>query len=288
MWLTLILLIVHCNAVHPLGSGSFVAVQSTTKYARPSSLFHGGDISIPTGRSSNATVKVYVSTRIGSKYLDKKMVLTLQRHENVLDLKNEISKKFSGKPPVELQTLYCGTRKLQDTDTISNISPLNIIPIQLDMMSGTSSYERPMHTGDMIEAYCAASAQQAYLANKMAEIVSGVDQRDTENNDPLTSIPDSVKYAKLLSSFNASIHASLAERIAAAKRADSDAEAPPGDAMRSIFSYNTEGMGSVEEWIAVKPRDAAIAKLFDLNAVQAKRLLFYSGVCVVCLLSLAA
>ena len=227
----------------------------------------------------NDMVKVYISTRFGSNFLDKSMTMSLQRAETVGELKNQISKRFAGKPPVGLQKLFHGGRLLHDEEKLGDISQLAVLPIQLDMMTGTSSYERPMHTVEMVEAYTAACAQQAYLSTSIAHLLSP--RGEAPVSDMAENVPEHAKYSEMITALNSSIYDSFGDSIAAAVAADSDAEAPSPDTLRTSMRHNSEGFHSVEEWVNARPRDAAIARLLDLNIASARKLLIRSAMCVV-------
>jgi hypothetical protein len=100
----------------------------------------GGD-PVPVSSSGEldltGTAPVLVSTSFGSMFLDKKKKLVLGKNETVADLKAQLSSKFPGSPPVALQHLYFGSRRLEDSVLIGNISSLSPLPLALDMMSGT-------------------------------------------------------------------------------------------------------------------------------------------------------
>lgn len=222
-------------------------------------------------------MRLYIATRIGSKFLDKKIILSLDRSSTIAQVKNEIAKKFSGKPPVELQKLYSGGKLLRDAEIIGDISESIVLPIQLDMMTGYSSYERPMHASELIDAYCASCVQQAYINTLLSEVII--------SNGTLSagSTPASGQYTRVLSVLNETIYERMGDYIRRAETADSDAEAPSKEATQSSFKYNPDGAGSIEEWASMKPRDALIARLFDINIARSKKLMLYSLFCTVCL-----
>jgi len=211
--------------------------------------------------STTGSTDVVVATSIGSVFLDKKKKLSIGRNETVHDLKVQISKKFPGSPPVSLQKLYFTSRMLNDTEKIGNISVISPIPIILDMVSGTSVYNRNMSVSQALEAYAASVVQQSYLGARLQQL-----------HDPSsveTEHMASPRLRELFHSINASVYEQYGDAIAAAKLRESEPERATDD----TAAWRTQK--------TVSPLTAAIAKEFDLNWRGVRQYAFYSLVLIV-------
>ena len=107
---------------------------------------------------------VIVTTSFGSSFLDKKKKLFMAANATVSDLKHQIQEKFPGQPPVFLQHLYFTSHYLDnDDELLGNLTTLSPIPIALDMLSGTSVYNRTMSVTQAIDAYVSSIVQQVSI-----------------------------------------------------------------------------------------------------------------------------
>ena len=113
---------------------------------------------------------IIISTSIGSSFLDKKRRISILANSTVADLKQQLSTRFPGSPPVPLQRLFFGTRLLKDEEEISNVTALSPMPLTLDMITGTSVYDRTMTVSQALEAYVSLLVQQAYTGQSMNKI----------------------------------------------------------------------------------------------------------------------
>jgi len=111
-------------------------------------------------------VTLIVSTNVGNPFLDKKKRLQLQRNATVAELKTALHNKFPGAPPVQLQHIYFGMNELSDTQLVGNITGISPVPLVLDMLTGTSAYNKTMSVRQAIDAYAALQAQQAYVGTQ--------------------------------------------------------------------------------------------------------------------------
>ncbi|KAJ1402089.1 hypothetical protein B484DRAFT_457832, partial [Ochromonadaceae sp. CCMP2298] len=219
------------------------------------------------------TTPVLVSTSFGSMFLDKKKKLVLGKNETISDLKAQLSTKFPGSPPVELQHLYFSSRRLEDWERIGNISSLSPVPIMLDMMSGTSVYNKSMSVSQGLEAYVASVTQQAYLGTQLRELHSPPKPEGSNSTEGLEGMPMSMEtlhYRQLFHAVNDSIYSRYAEDIAAALEEEREPE--------TFMDDTAAWRGKTAN---VNPLAAAIAKEFDLNWRSFRHFLYYSAVLTV-------
>jgi len=224
------------------------------------------------------TAEVLVATSIGSLFLDKKKKIIMGRNETISDLKKQISKKFPGSPPVLLQNLYFASRLLDDGEFVGNISRTSPVPIVLDMVSGTSVYNKTLAVSQALEAYVASVVQQTYLGATLQQLY----RPDSEFNDSIAEPMDSPQLSELFHSINASVYERYKDEIAAARAQESEPETSTADtaAWRATLT-GVDGPGPTDR--AVTPLAAAFAKEFDLNWRGVRQYGFYSAVLVVSL-----
>lgn len=211
------------------------------------------------------TTDVLVSTALGSTFLDKKKKLTMNKNDTVVDLKLQLLTKFPGSPPVPLQKLYYSNRLLKNTELLGNISSLSPLPIVLDMISGTSVYNRSMSIAQSLEAYVATVVQQAYIGSKLQ-------QTHKPDDSSVQAAMDTPYFRELFHSINASLYEKYGEDIELAKEAEREPEAESADT-----APWRSGAGSAN----VRPLAAAIAKEFDLNWRGLRSFVYYSVILVV-------
>ncbi|RYH08163.1 hypothetical protein EON65_41135 [archaeon] len=125
------------------------------------------------------TCTILVSTSIGSSFLDKKKKVVLARNTTVYQLKQYIQQKFPGSPPLPLQTVYFGTKQLTDDEILSNVTSLPTIPLVLDMITGSSVYNKTLNIRQALEAYVSTLVQLSYLHTQMAYTLSDSDSNAT-------------------------------------------------------------------------------------------------------------
>lgn len=204
-------------------------------------------------RGTNASLvgstTVLVSTVFGSLFLDKTKRLTLDKNSSVFDLKHQISAKFPGSPPKELQRLYYNSRILNDNEKIGSLTLLSPVPILLDMMSGTSIYDKSLSVTQGLDAYVATITQQAFLGSEMQALLHTADTNATWSTEMKT-----LQFRLLYQTINASIYENYWDDIQLALEAEKDPEIVTADTTpwRAATSFTN-------------PLTTAIAKEFDLN-----------------------
>jgi len=217
---------------------------------------------------TSGTCAVVVSTSIGSAFLDKKKRVLIARNSTVADLKNIMAEKFPGSPPVKLQKLYFGAERLNDSQVVSNVSSVSPIPILLDMITGTSSYNKTLSVSQAMEAYASLITQQAFLGDKLrsfysAEVGVSVD----ESSD----LMDSVIYREMFLSINESLYEAYADDVLDALTAEMEPEIDSADTAPWRDGKKQRG-----------PLAVAFAKEFDINPRSMRSFIYYSillGVC---------
>jgi len=221
--------------------------------------------SAPTTIPTTATV--LVSTSIGSLFLDKKKKLVVSRNCTILELKETIRDKFPGGPPVQLQKLFFGTRVLNDSELVANITTATQVPLLLDMLTGTSAYNRTMSVIEALEAYTASLTQQAYIGDKLRSIYAieaGIDILASDGT------MESLIYKEMFRSINESLYATYSSDIQAALLAESEPEIDTADTAKWRTGKKPRG-----------PLAVAIAKEFDINTRTLKTFFYYSVLLVV-------
>lgn len=204
-----------------------------------------------------------ISTSIGSAFLDKKKKTVVSKNTTVSDIKQFLQQKFPGSPPADLQRLYFGTRLLQDSEVVSNITSLPTVPLLLDMAAGYSVYDKSMSVTAALEAYTATVVQLSYISNQMRRIVSN------EPSDEMAMESPSLR--RLLQSLNGSLWATYSQEIALALQAERDPETITADTKAWRDAHRK----------AASPLSAALAKEFDLNARGLRAFAYYSAILLV-------
>jgi hypothetical protein len=235
-------------------------------------------LNIRGGLADNETpTPVLVSTSFGSDFLDKKKRLTILKNSTVAELKSQIQQKFPGSPPIQLQNLYFTSRYLADDDElVSNLTALSPIPILLDMVCGTSVYNRTLSITQAIDAYAATVVQQSFLGEKMRSILSlPLADDDSGSATNITKLEqrtmDAVLYRRMYEAVKNSVYKKYSEDIEEAL----EAEKEPETLTLETIAWRK---GSTKE---ISPIAAAMAKEFDLNGRGMRSFLYYSIVLVV-------
>ena len=250
----------------------------TEKFQLRSIFIRGGldNLEVDTAASFEGTCTVYVSTSVGSKFLDKKKKLIVPRNYTVAQLKDLVHEKFPGSPPQKLQRLFYGLRFLEDEEILGNVTGTAIVApstiITLDMLSGTSVYNKTLSISQSLEAYAAISVQQAYLGEKLRQAflqsIYGVENDSVHQSD--TERMEMSIYRDMFEAVNNSLHEKYAEDIAQALEEEADPEADSVDT--AAWRGGVTGSRRKEK----APLAAALAKQFDLNGRTLRQLAYYS------------
>lgn len=233
----------------------------------PSSLWlRGGASSDEQVATKHKDLQVQVSTSYGTSFLDKKKKLTISSDSTVLELKRLLKSKFPGSPLVALQRLYLGPRLLQNQDILSNVTSSSSLTLLLDMISGSSSYNRTMSVTESIDAYVASVVHLSFVSDKF-RLSAHPSVAPTENESP-----EAYAYRQLYESVNASIYAQYADDIAAALENEKDPE---------FQSSDTAAWRNAAQRKPVSPLANALAKEFDLNLHALRNYVYYSVIIMV-------
>jgi hypothetical protein len=195
---------------------------------------------------SQSTCAVIISTSLGSKYLDKRKKLIVASNSTVSDIKDQLAQKFPGSPPKRLQRVFFQERLLSDDETIGNLTDSSTIPLTLDMVTGTSTYNRTFSVGQAIEAYASTVVQLTYIGDKLKDSISG----DPVENGEF----ESTKYRELLDEVQRSVYEKYAEDISIALENEANPEVITDD---TALWRNRNNAGHSPLW-------AAIAKEFNI------------------------
>jgi len=217
------------------------------------------------------TSNIIISTAYGSTFLDKKKKLVIPKNHTILDLKGQLYSKFPGSPPIELQKLYFNSRYLYDYELIGNISMLSPLPILLDMISGTSVYNKSMSVSQALEAYISTVIQQAFIGFKLQSLYSHNSNNNINNNSSASTVMDTIYFRELLMSMNQSLYDRYQADITSALRDEQEPEVVAADTL----AWRSPSKKTMS------PLTLAIAKEFDLNIRGIKNFLYYSIVLMV-------
>jgi hypothetical protein len=157
-----------------------------------------------------------------SSFLFKTQKFKIPRNSTADQLKEAIQEKFPGHPPTGLQTLYLDSKAVPDAAIWGNLTNKVLLPVQLDLMSGTLLYNRTssLTISKAIDAYVSLSVHEAYLNNKLTEVLTSQPLKDTPA--ALNMVPDNIKYRILFKKLNESYHQELGPEIKAALEAEKD------------------------------------------------------------------
>ena len=214
------------------------------------------------------SVGVIVSTTVGSAFLDKKKRLVLPHNGTVHELKQQLHQKFPGSPPVDLQRLFFGMRLLGDDEVLSNLSTLNPVPLMLDMLTGTSVYNKTLSVSQALEAYAAISVQQAYVGERLRALFSAGIKRSETGAGSTPEAPgeaETAVYRDMFSAINSSLYSTYTEDISQALVEEADPETLSDDT--AAWRHQRKDKS---------PITVALAQEFDLNFRGMKNFAYYS------------
>lgn len=218
-------------------------------------------------------VILFVSTQLGNHFLDKKKRFSLSRNATVLELKQQVQQKFPGGPPVELQQLYIGDRLLHDMEIVGNISALAAIPVLLDMITGTSAYNKTaISVAQALEAYTACTVHLSYIGDKLRTLITSSRTKLSQSDGSM----DTIHYRRMLESLHETITSRYALDISLAQEEERNPE------MTGVMAADTAAWrekGNQQK--PISPLAAAFAKEFDLNLRGLKNFVYYSVILAV-------
>jgi hypothetical protein len=197
--LSAVLFLVLCGDAPRLTSSLLLSRTSFTKFPLPFSLYRGGAVTdlnpSPSLSSSlsplsepnqNPLIIISIISNFGSKYLNQRMQFQMKRNQTVRELKEALSAQYPGHPPASLQNLYFGLQKLENnSQKLSEISQqrqrqgqgqgrreLRVLPLRLDLISGTTNYQNVRSVGEAVEAFVALEVHRSALARQMAQLLA--------------------------------------------------------------------------------------------------------------------
>ena len=222
--------------------------------------------------SQSTTQSVLVSTTIGSSFLDKKKRITVPKNCSVLEVKQQVQRSFPGSPPVELQRLFFGMRLLSDDEVVGNLSTLNPVPIMLDMLTGTSVYNKTMSVAQAVEAYASIAVQQSFVGDRLKALFAppaGISPDDAVGTataaGAATAVMDTAIYRDMFEAINASLYNTYAQDIREALVDEQEPETLSADTASWRHARKDKS-----------PITVALAKEFDLNLRGIKNFGYYS------------
>mmetsp|Transcript_646 Transcript_646/g.1119 ORF Transcript_646/g.1119 Transcript_646/m.1119 type:complete len:403 (+) Transcript_646:110-1318(+) len=233
-------------------------------------------------RDAAGDITIWITSNFGaSSYLRRSQKLKITRNSTILELKKKIQKQYPGNPPVELQSLYMDSKLLSNDTVLGNITNKLLLPVQLDLLSGMEGYDgalESLSTKKIIDAYISLSVHEAYLANKLADVMTSTPSNDKNSNgDRRRSLQDSVKYRNLFNKLNESFYQELGPRIRAAQEAERDPATPVFPRIAPSFDHERKAASSLTTH---NGRDF-FKRLLILNDRESARLVFWSLALVV-------
>lgn len=236
----------------------------------------GGSTEIENREEKKENVNILVTTSIGTSFLDKKKKFLLPSDTTVQDLKQMIHQKFPGTPPTSLQKLYYQSQLLaNDSQTLHEVMDTtggvsDQMPILLDMIVGTASYQKNFTVSQALEAYASSVVQLAYIGDKLRSLSFHEDV--IENESDKSSVMDSLYYRELFEMVNQSLFERYSEDITDALEREKNPEYDSPDTAKWRNPSHTRQLS---------PLIGAIAKELDLNLFSFKRYLFFTFVLLV-------
>jgi hypothetical protein len=208
---------------------------------------------------------IIVSTQLGSTFLDKKKRVKVPRNATVIELKRLLHQKFPGSPPVSLQRLFFGMKYLNDDDIIGNITTLNPIPLLLDMLTGTSVYDKTLSISQALEAYSCLHVQQAYVGDKLNSLFTESKSDNSSDTTTKETKFETSIYRNMLEVMNKTLYEYYEEDIREATELEREPEVESADTL----GWRQGKKDKV-------PIVALVAKEFDINFKGLKNMLWYS------------
>ena len=198
---------------------------------------------IPQNTLSNKkpnSIDIIVSTSLGSQFLNKRKKCTVASNATIASVKEKLAIVYPGTPPAELQRLYFGLKYLSDATPIANITNMRPIPLLMDNLSGTGSYQRNMSIAETLEAYAALLTQQIYVNEKLASFIA-----PSENNTRLLETP---RYRQIFNCLNNTIFNGYEERIALALEKERNPELISDEIL--AWRGSSKQLSPLQSWLA--------------------------------------
>lgn len=209
-----------------------------------------GTESVSEAAPSSAPINIIVKNFVGGEtgayaFLDKKIRITATSNCTVQEIKEKITEKFPGYPPSCIQRLFFTNRLLRDEDVLGNITTMPSLVLTLDIISGTTVYQKTVSVSQALEAYVSTLVHQAYIGSLLSN--------DDDSGNSSTTY-NFVKYRKMFDQINATIYEKYADDIAYALEKEKNPETITADTV----AWRGKGKN-------ISPLKAALAKEFDMN-----------------------
>lgn len=227
-------------------------VQSPLRVSLFAGKFRGDTIQRPESsssfnRNSIPEISVWILSKFGSNYLDRKLKLQVSPNATIEMIKEMISTQFPGKPPKELLNLYFGIKKVNNSQQLHEISHLRVIPLQLDLISGTNSYQNIRNVQEAVEAAVALQVHQTFLDHQIQQLLLSENGFLRNNSTPLN-----VLFIELFQTLNSSIYDTHRDDLEKAR--DAEREPPSLPPMVNFRGATTDSLGysSIDEYLNSK------------------------------------
>jgi hypothetical protein len=258
--------------------------------------YRGGQIDLKK-IPSNEIITVWILSKFGgSHYLEKRIKLEMHKNSTIEMVKSLISKQFPGNPPTDLQNLFFGFDQVQNSQKLFEISNNKILPLQLDLISGTKSYQKVKSVREALEGYVSSQIHDIFLSQQALRLLSSAPHTlPSLTSDPsqknqtalvneteaLVVLPQSIAFMEMFEKFNQSVFDSHGVAI---QKALEDEQDPTPPVLEGLKDATTDGLGyeTIDEYLeAQSSLRRFLTTEFSFNRQILRSLVLYSLVWIV-------
>jgi hypothetical protein len=207
---------------------------------------------------SDEIVTVWILSKFGnSDFLEKRIKLDIHKNSTIGMVKSLVSEHFPGRdPPSELQNLFFGLQRVENSQKLFEISEKKIIPLQLDLISSVKKdYQKIKNVVEALEAYVALQIHDIFLSQTALRLLSPpasssssfsiLNETDAEG---ATALPQSIAFMELFRKLNQSLFESQGTAIHKAVEAERELTSFPTDDLRDA---TIDGLGyeTIDEYL---------------------------------------
>jgi hypothetical protein len=206
---------------------------------------------------SDEIVTVWILSKFGnSDFLEKRIKLDIHKNSTIGMVKSLVSEHFPGNPPTELQTLFFGLHRVENSQKLSEFSEKKIIPLQLDLISSVKKdYQKIKNVVEALEAYVALQIHDIFLSQTALRLLSPpasssssfsiLNETDAEG---ATALPQSIAFMELFRKLNQSLFESQGTAIQKAVEAERELTSFSTDDLRDA---TIDGLGyeTIDEYL---------------------------------------
>jgi hypothetical protein len=268
---------------------SVEAIRSPTSSTLLNYLKFRGSSALTEETPENKDVDVIISTSLGSSFLDKKKKLKMKQSQTIKEVKESLKDKFPGSPPIVLQRLFQMNTLLPDELPLANLTQNNqgnSVLLILDMITGTSSYNRTLSVEQTVAAYLSSVVHLTYISDKLRQISNSPSLQSYNNNlnnknnnyNEENFELESINYRQFYEELNSTFYQQYLQDIEYALEAERDPEMGSSDtaAWRAVSEKQLNLNKNKKN-----PLLTAFTKEFDLNFRTFKNYCYYTLILVV-------